>query len=56
MGAADEVDDQGGFGCLDFRLDLLVGGPTSHSVWVRDVSHEPPHWEGVGRIPPQSVP
>ena len=54
-GEADKGDEQGGCGCPDLRSDLLGGGPVGHAVWVRGVGHDPPHWEGVGRIPPQGV-
>ena len=48
--------DQGGCGWTDLRTDLLGGGPAGHTVWVRDVGHDPPHWEGFGRIPSQGCP
>ena len=36
--------------------DLLGGNPVGPVVRVRDRGGKPPHWEGVGSIPPQGVP
>ena len=52
VGADDEGAEKGGCGCPELRPDLIGGCPVGHSVWVGGVGHEPPHWEGVGRIPP----
>ena len=56
MGAVDKGAKQGGFGCPALRPDLLGGGTVCHAVRVGYVSHDPPHWEGVGRIPTQGGP
>ena len=51
MGAADEGADQEGCRFLDLGTDLIGSGPVGHALWVIDVGHDPPHWEGFGRIP-----
>ena len=55
MGKADEGAKLGGRGCPEIRTDLLGGGPFGHAVQVRDIGHNPPHWEGVGQITPQGI-
>ena len=56
MGAADEGADQEGCRFPDLGTDLLGSVPVGHSLWVIDVGHYPPHWEGFGQIPPQGGP
>ena len=34
-------------------LDLLGVVPVGNAILFGDVGYDPPHWEGVGRIPPQ---
>ena len=53
MGEADAGVYQGGGRCLDLGTDILGGDSVGNVVRVRDVGNEPPHWEGVGRIPSQ---
>ena len=54
--AADKGADQGGCGCLDLGPDILGSGTFSNVVRFGDVGDDPPHWEGVRRIPPQGGP
>ena len=50
---ADESAEQGDCRYPCIRPDILGGSTFGNVVRVRDVGNEPPHWEGVGRIPSQ---
>ena len=56
MGETVEGAGKRGCGCPDLGPDILGGGPVGNYLRVIDVGHDPTHWEGVGRIPPQGGP
>ena len=41
VGATDEGAEQGGCRCPYIGPDLLVGGPVSHAIPVRDMGRDP---------------
>ena len=53
MGAADEVAEQGGCGCLYLGPYLLCGGPFGNVVRFGDMVDDPPHCDCIWGIPPQ---
>ena len=56
VGADDSILELGWCGFPDLGEDLPGSGSVGHNLLVRDVGHDTPHWEGLGRIPPQGGP
>ena len=48
VGAAEEGDVQGGWGCPDLGSYLLCSCTVGNVVRVVDMGNDPTNWEGVG--------
>ena len=56
MGATYQGVGKRGCGFLDLGKDERGSGPSSFTVWVRDVGDDAMHWGFFRRIPSQGVP